>query len=475
MCSCSTTTRSSARRSAAIEGGASAGVAWRDAAADAATAFRGLDDAYLRERAVDVEDVARRVLAHLAGTTARRDGRAGHRARRRAHARRGGGARSRAAYAIATARGGPTGHAAILARALGIPAVVGAGPALLAIADGTPLVVDGAAGTIDVAPGDDVVADAERRREALAAERAAALERAAEPGALGDGTRVEVFANVGSAAEARAAAEQGAEGVGLLRTEFLFLDRRDPPDEDEQVAVLTEIAEALDGRPVVVRTLDAGADKPLPFLRQEPEDNPFLGRRGIRLSLAEPELFRTQLRAIVRVAAHHPLKIMFPMVATLEEVRAARALLDEVRGDVELEVGVMVEVPGLALRAAEFAPEVDFFSVGTNDLAQYTMAAERGNAALAPLLEDALAPVLALIAAVVEAADAHGRWVGVCGELAGDPEAAVLLAGLGVRELSMAAGRIPAVKEALRATDAEAAAAAARRALPPRAGAAAAR
>ena len=225
----------------------------------------------------------------------------------------------------------------------------------------------------------------------------------------------------------------------------------------------------------MVRTLDAGADKPLPFLRQEPEDNPFLGRRGIRLSLAEPELFRTQLRAIVRVAAEHPLKVMFPMVATLDEVRAARALLDEVRGDVELEVGVMVEVPGLALRAAEFAPEVDFFSVGTNDLTQYTMAAERGNAALAPLLEDALAPVLALIAAVVEAADAHGRWVGVCGELAGDPEAAVLLAGLGVRELSMAAGRIPAVKEALRATDAEAAAAAARRALPPRAGAAAAR
>ena len=459
----------------AIEGGASAGVAWRDAAGDAATAFRGLDDAYLRERAVDVEDVARRVLAHLAGTTAVATAEPGIVLADELTPGEAAGLDPERAYAIATARGGPTGHAAILARALGIPAVVGAGPALLAVADGTPLVVDGAAGTIDVAPGDDVVADAERRREALAAERAAALERAAEPGALGDGTRVEVFANVGSAAEARAAAEQGAEGVGLLRTEFLFLDRRDPPDEDEQVAVLTEIAEALDGRPVVVRTLDAGADKPLPFLRQEPEDNPFLGRRGIRLSLAEPELFRTQLRAIVRVAAHHPLKIMFPMVATLEEVRAARALLDEVRGDVELEVGVMVEVPGLALRAAEFAPEVDFFSVGTNDLAQYTMAAERGNAALAPLLDDALAPVLALIAAVVEAADAHGRWVGVCGELAGDPEAAVLLAGLGVRELSMAAGRIPAVKEALRATDAEAAAAAARRALPPRAGAAAAR
>ena len=459
----------------AIDGGTSAGVAWRDAAADAATAFRGLDDAYLRERAVDVEDVARRVLAHLAGTTAVATAEPGIVLADELTPGEAAGLDPEHAYAIATARGGPTGHAAILARALGIPAVVGAGPALLAIADGTPLVLDGAAGTIDVGPGDDVVADAERRRDALAAERAAALERAAEPGALADGTRIEVFANVGSAAEARAAAEQGAEGVGLLRTEFLFLDRRDPPDEDEQVTVLTEIAEALGGRPIVVRTLDAGADKPLPFLRQEPEDNPFLGRRGIRLSLAEPDLFRTQLRAIVRVAAHHPLKIMFPMVATLEEFRAARALLDEVRGDAELEVGVMVEVPGLALRAAEFAPEVDFFSVGTNDLAQYTMAAERGNAALAPLLEDALAPVLALIAAVVEAADAHGRWVGVCGELAGDPEAAVLLAGLGVGELSMAAGRIPAVKEALRATDAEAAAAAARRALPPRAGAAAAR
>jgi len=234
--------------------------------------------------------------------------------------------------------------------------------------------------------------------------------------------------------------------------------------------VLREIATALEGRRVIVRTLDAGADKPLPFLRQEPEDNPFLGLRGIRLSLAEPELFRTQLRAIVRVAAEHPLALMFPMVATLGELRAARALLDEVRAELgsgaELEVGVMVEVPGLALQAGEFAPEVDFFSVGTNDLAQYTMAAERGNAALAALLEDSVSPVLALVASVTAAAAAHDRWVGVCGELAGDPEAAVLLAGLGVRELSMAASRIPAVKAALRDADPEIAAAAAQRALP---------
>ena len=196
------------------------------------------------------------------------------------------------AWAIATARGGATAHAAILARALGIPAVVGIGEALAAVPEGTTLVLDGEAGTVEVDPGADVVAEQTERRDAAAAEREALLARAAEPGQLADGRRVEVFANIGSPAEARKAVEQGAEGVGLLRTEFLFLDRAEPPDEDEQVAVLREIATALDGRPLVVRTLDAGADKPLPFLRQEPEDNPFLGRRGIRLSLARPDLFR---------------------------------------------------------------------------------------------------------------------------------------------------------------------------------------
>jgi phosphocarrier protein FPr len=458
--------------------GMSAARAWRDGAAEAAAAFRALDDPYLRERAVDVEDVARRVLARLAGVTATPAlEAAGIVIADELTPGDAAGLDPELARAIATARGGATAHAAILARALGIPAVVGIGPALLAVADGTPLILDGAAGTVDVDPGEDAVAEQQARREAEEARRRELLAAAAEPGAFADGRRVEVFANVGSPAEARLAPGQGAEGVGLLRTEFLFLDRATPPTEDEQVAVLTEIAEALGGRPVVVRTLDAGADKPLPFLRQDPEDNPFLGRRGIRLSLAEPDLFRTQLRAILRVAERHPLKVMFPMVATVREVRAARGLLDEERAALgsaaELEVGVMVEVPALALQADAFAREVDFFSVGTNDLAQYAMAAERGNAGVAELLGGSLAPVLALIAAVTEAAEAHGRWVGVCGELAGEPEAAVLLAGLGVRELSMAASRIPAVKAALRATDAEAAAAAAREALPalPRSGA----
>jgi phosphoenolpyruvate-protein phosphotransferase/dihydroxyacetone kinase phosphotransfer subunit len=455
-----------------IDEGAGAGRAWRSAAQEAATAFRALDDPYLRERAVDVEDVARRVLARLAGMPA---GSAPHAAgivfARELTPGEAVGLDPDETWGIATARGGATAHAAILARALGIPAVVGVGDALLGIAEGTPLVLDGEAGTLEVDPRDDVVARARARREAAAERRRAVLARAAEPGALRDGRRVEVFANVGSPTEARHAVDQGAEGVGLLRTEFLFLDRATPPDEEEQVAELREIARVLDGRPLIVRTLDAGADKPLPFLRQQPEDNPFLGRRGIRLSLAEPDLLRTQLRAILRVAAEHPVKVMFPMVATLEEVRAARAALDEagaeLGGRADLDVGVMVEVPALALQAMQIAPEVDFFSIGTNDLAQYTMAAERGNAALAGLLEDSLSPVLALIAAVTAAAEVHGRWVGVCGELAGEPEAAVLLAGLGVRELSMAASRIPAVKSALREVDFETAAAAARRALPP--------
>jgi phosphoenolpyruvate-protein phosphotransferase len=347
---------------------------------------------------------------------------------------------------LAIARGGATSHAAILARALGIPAVVGLGESVLSVPEGTLLVVDGEAGTVEVDPAEDVVAARRQDQAALEERRARARARAREPARLRDGETIEVAANVGSVGEAGRAVELGADGVGLLRTEFLFLDRDDEPSEEEQRAVYEEIAAALDGRPVIIRTLDAGADKPLPFLAQAPEDNPFLGVRGIRLGLQHPDLLRTQLRAIAAVAAKHPVKVMFPMVATLDEYRQARALIDA-----DIEVGVMLEVPAVALQADAFAREVDFFSVGTNDLTQYTMAAERGNEALAPLLAGPQTPVLKLIETAVEAANAHGRWVGVCGELAGDPAAAVVLAGLGVRELSMAASRIPEVKDALRA------------------------
>jgi multiphosphoryl transfer protein len=445
----------------AVDAGKSADAAWRDAAVATAEAWRGLDDPYLQERAADVEDVGGRVLRHLAGESAQtgiaqpgvlvaRDLTPGDTA----------GLDRELVKGLAIARGGATSHAAILARALGIPAVVGLGEGVLSVPEGTVLVVDGEAGTVEVAPPDEVLRERERARAEAEERHARARARAHEPARLRDGETIEVAANVGSVADAAGAVELGADGVGLLRTEFLFLDRDDEPSEEEQRAVYAEIAAALDGRPVIIRTLDAGADKPLPFLAQAPEDNPFLGVRGIRLGLQHPELLRTQLRAIAAVAQEHPVKVMFPMVATLEEYRRAREMLDA-----DIEVGVMLEVPAVALQADAFAREVDFFSVGTNDLTQYTMAAERGNEALAPLLAGPQTPVLTLIKAAVEAADAHGRWVGVCGELAGDPEAAVVLAGLGVRELSMAASRIPEVKDALRAVSPREAQDAAARAL----------
>jgi multiphosphoryl transfer protein len=355
---------------------------------------------------------------------------------------------------IATARGTPTAHAAILARALGIPAVVGLGRAVLAVPAATPLLLDGDEGSVHVAPGEELVRSAEQRAERSAARRVTALERALEPAITRDGTRIEVVANLDEPGNAATAVELGAEGVGLLRTEFLFLEHPTLPSEEEQAERLAEIAGALGGRPLIVRTLDVGADKPLPALPMEPEDNPFLGLRGIRLSLDRPDLLATQLRAILRVAAEHPLKVMFPMVATVAEVQAALAMLDEARlqtrVEAPLETGIMVEVPAAALLSERLGRHVDFFSIGTNDLTQYTMAAERGNERVAALLAGPHPSVLRLVRETVEGADAHGRWVGVCGELAGDPAAAVLFAGLGVRELSMAPRLVPEVKAALR-------------------------
>ena len=436
---------------AAIDGGTAAGPAWRDAAEASAQSLRALDDPYLRERAADVEDVAGRVLRHLAGAPAEAGGISAPGILVVKDLLPGDAATldRDLVEGLAVARGGATSHAAILARALGIPSVVGLGDAILAVEEGTRLVLDGDAGTIELDPPDDVVAERERARDAAGERRAQAVERAHEPATTRDGETIEVAANIGSVEDARAAVEAGADGVGLLRTEFLFLDRDEAPTEAEQREILAEIATTLKGRPLIVRTLDAGADKPLRYLPQADEDNPFLGLRGIRLGLAHPDLLRTQLRAIAAVAKEHPLRVMFPMVATLAEVRAARALLDEVRAELDVapfEVGVMVEVPAVALAAPAFAREVDFFSVGSNDLTQYTMAAERGNEQLASLLAGPVPAVLRLI----EAVTATGRWTGVCGELGGDPAAAILLAGLGVKELSMAAPRVAEVKQALR-------------------------
>jgi phosphoenolpyruvate-protein phosphotransferase/dihydroxyacetone kinase phosphotransfer subunit len=442
---------------AAIDAGASAERAWHDAAQEVAARYRALSEPLLAERATDVLDVGRRVVAALDGGGAAAGTAAveGVVIADELTPAQAAGLDPQRVLAIATARGSVTAHAAILARALGLPAVVGLGESVLSIPDGTTLLLDGEAGSVIVDPPADVLRDAEGRRERAASRRTAARLRAAEPAVTRDGQRIEVFANLGSAAETARAVALGAEGVGLLRTEFLFLGRDELPDEEQQAATLREIAVGLDGRELIVRTLDAGADKPLPALPMPAEANPFLGVRGIRLALARPDVLVTQFAAILRVAAAgHPIKAMLPMVATLSEVLAARELLGQARRrtgvSAPLELGIMVEVPAAALTAGRLAEHVDFFSLGTNDLTQYTMAAERGEARLAGLLAGPQPAVLKLVQATVAAAAEHGRWVGVCGELAGDPAAAVLLAGLGVTELSMAIGLVPEAKAGLR-------------------------
>ena len=455
---------------AAIEDGATAERGWLDAAEAAAATYRALEEPLLRERAADVEDVGRRVAAAIVGDEAA----AGPTEEAIVIAAEltpadAAALDPRLVRGIATARGTPTAHAAILARALGIPAVVALGRTLLAVPGGTQLLLDGDEGTIQVAPPEEVTSAAGRRAERAAARRAAARERAREPAVTSDRTRIEVAANLDEPKDVQAAVELGAEGVGLLRTEFLFLGQSELPSEDEQAERLAEIARALDGRPLIVRTLDTGADKPLPAVPMDPEDNPFLGLRGIRLSLERPELLSTQLRAILRVAAEHPLKVMFPMVATVGELQTALGLLEQARTqtglDAPFETGIMVEVPAAALLSERLGRDVDFFSIGTNDLTQYTMAAERGNERVAALLNGPHPAVLRLVRKTVEGAEAHGRWVGVCGELAGDPASALLLAGLGVRELSMAPPLIPEVKAAVRSVALADARAAAERAL----------
>lgn len=431
--------------------------AWMDAVEDTADSFRALDDPYQAARAEDVEAVGYEVLARLLGEDPRpcltepgvlvaddltpaetasldRD----------------------LVAAIVTSRGAATSHSAIIARAIGVPAVVGVGP--FDIAEGTMLVVDGDAGTVvvdasakEVAAADEVARMERERREA--ARRAAAA-----PALTRDGTLIEVAANIGSVADAAEAIDHGADGVGLLRTEFLFLDRDVAPPEEEQEETYRRIAESLGERPLVLRTLDVGGDKPLPFVPRPPEANPFLGVRGLRLGLAAPELLTTQLRAALRVASDHQVRIMFPMVATLSDWERARSAIakaaDAVGGlPARVELGVMVEVPSLPLIASHLAPVVDFFSVGTNDLVQYAMAAERGNPALTEYADPLHPAVLRLIDLTCQAATEHGRWVGVCGELAADPAATAILVGLGVTELSMNPIAIPTIKETVRRID----------------------
>ncbi len=353
-----------------------------------------------------------------------------------------------------TVGGGPHSHVAILARALDIPALAGIEPRALDLENGRPVILDGARGTLRLDPDPEEISRIRGIKERTAAKREADLAVADQPAVTGDGHRVEVVANIGGEEEARQAVEMGAEGVGLLRSEFLYLERATAPTEDEQTLIYEGISAALDGRPMIIRTLDVGGDKPLPYMPLPREENPFLGVRGIRIALDRPEILRTQIRAILRVAKTRRLGIMFPMISTLDEIRSVKGVLDEERDKIgrgdPIEVGIMVEVPSTAVMAAQFAKEVDFFSIGTNDLTQYTLAVDRGHPALASKADAMNPAVLRLIAQTVEGAHAHGKWVGVCGGIAGDLQAVAILVGLGVDELSVSVPSVPAVKAEVR-------------------------
>jgi len=370
---------------------------------------------------------------------------------------------------LATAQGGPTSHTAILARTLGLPAMVAGGAALLDIADGTPAILDGQTGRLylnpseaDIGAARDWVATQNLRKEREAAERAL-------PAMTRDGHVIEIAANVNRPDQVEAALADGAEGVGLMRTEFLFLERDHAPDEEEQFEVYQGMLDALDGRPLIVRTLDIGGDKQVPHLNLPHEENPFLGVRGARLLLRRPDLLEPQLRALYRAAkSGHPLSIMFPMITSLKEVITLRAICERIRAELDaptVALGIMVEVPAVAALADRLAEHVDFFSIGTNDLTQYVLAIDRQHPELAAEADSLHPAVLRLIQQTVNGAALHQRWVGVCGGLAGDPFGAALLVGLGVSELSMSPRDVAAVKARLRASEQSALADLAARAL----------
>ena len=352
-----------------------------------------------------------------------------------------------------TVAGGPTSHTAIIARSLDIPAIVGAGAAVLELTEGITCILDGASGSLYTEPSAAELESARAFQIDMQRQREEENFARYQPALMTDGHRLEVVANIGKAAEAATAVEAGAEGVGLLRTEFLFLERDTPPTEDEQFEAYSEMTRALNGLPLIIRTLDIGGDKVVPYLPHPKEDNPFLGVRGIRLCLRKPELFLPQLRAIYRASLTGPVKIMFPMIATLEDLRAAKEVAEQVRAELgvpPVEIGIMIEVPSAVVMAAEFAKECDFFSIGTNDLTQYLLAMDRMHAALAKQVDGLHPAVLRMIDQTVRGAESAGKWVGVCGGVAGDPRGAVILAGLGVTELSMSIPSIAAVKAHLR-------------------------
>jgi phosphoenolpyruvate-protein phosphotransferase len=443
---------------------------WHEAATQQAAQLAALPDPLLAARAIDLRDVSRRVLRHLGeavdapprhdtpalliaddltpSDTAQLD--------------------PQVTLGFCTVAGGPTSHTAILARTLGVPAALACGAALMELEDGSDAVLDGASGRLYVGVSARDLERARHTQRQLAEQAARDAAARALPAATLDGHVLEIGANLTRPEQVRGALAHGADGVGLMRTEFLFLERHDAPGEDEQYDCYRRMVEVSGGRRLIIRTLDIGGDKQVPYLNLPHEANPFLGVRGLRLCLRRLDLFMPQLRALYRAAQHGPLWIMFPMVATLAEAREARALAESVRAELhapQVPLGIMVETPSAAAFADHFAALVDFFSIGTNDLTQYVLAIDREHPELARMAESLHPAVLRMIRQTVDGARRHRKWVGVCGGLAGDPLGAAILAGLGVDELSMSPRDIPAVKARLRGARLDALQALARRAL----------
>ena len=417
--------------------------------------FAGMEDnPYMQERAADIRDVSKRILANLLGVkipspatikdevvvvagdltpsdTAQLN--------------------RKYVKAFVTDIGGRTSHSAIMARSLEIPAIVGTKEITSLAKDGDLIIIDGLSGDVFLNPSEDVVAEYRAKAEAFASQQAEWEKLKDADTFTKDGHQVELAANIGTPKDLEGVIHNGAEGVGLYRTEFLYMDSHDMPTEEDQFEAYKAVLEGMKGKPVVVRTMDIGGDKELPYLPLPHEMNPFLGYRAIRISLNEPEMFRTQLRALLRASVYGKLRIMFPMIATLNDFRGAKALLEEEKAKLvaegvavsdDIQVGIMIEIPAAAVLAHQFAKEVDFFSIGTNDLIQYTMAADRMNERVSYLYQPYNPSILTLIKHVIDSAHKEGKWAGMCGEMAGDQTAVPLLVGLGLDEFSMSASSV---------------------------------
>ncbi|WP_226535337.1 phosphoenolpyruvate--protein phosphotransferase [Fictibacillus halophilus] len=424
--------------------------------------FEQMDNEYMKERAADIRDVSKRVLAHLLDVQFATPASISEEVVILAEDLTPSDTAQlnrKFVKGFATDIGGRTSHSAIMSRSMEIPAVVGTKTITEKVENGVMIIIDGLDGQVIVDPTQDEIAAYQEKQQNYQQQKEEWAKLVNEKTFSSDNVQVELAANIGTPADVKGVLENGAEGVGLYRTEFLYMGRDQLPTEEEQFKAYKEVLEKMEGKPVVIRTLDIGGDKELPYLNLPKELNPFLGFRAIRLCLEEQDIFRTQLRALLRASTHGNLKIMFPMIATLEEFRSAKSILLEEKEKLvkegtevseDIEVGIMVEIPSTAVMADTFAKEVDFFSIGTNDLIQYTMAADRMNEQVSYLYQPYSPAILRLVKMVIDAAHKEGKWTGMCGEMAGDPIAIPILLGLGLDEFSMSATSVLPARSQIR-------------------------